>query len=182
MFTLALLTGRLWSYWRFHQVVNTHTHTQSCKFFGYQQVEYWHPLWWLHTISTDHKANRRRTRVGVTGLSFTRWKTQPWLHVSVYSCRVAMTTCHAGCSAMPWHFHTSGKHTHTHTFSQHWWMFRGRVFLWQELKHSFSLTKAFGGVGWGGWGWEKTQTNTHWGPFICKNHEKLTFFLISKKL
>lgn len=72
--------------------------------------------------------------------------------------------------------------THTHTFSQHWWMFRGRVFLWQELKHSFSLTKAFGGVGWGGWGWEKTQTNTHWGPFICKNHEKLTFFLISKKL
>lgn len=117
MFTLALLTGRLWSYWRFHQVVNTHTHTQSCKFFGYQQVEYWHPLWWLHTISTDHKANRRRTRVGVTGLSFTRWKTQPWLHVSVYSCRVAMTTCHAGCSAMPWHFHTSGKHTYTHFHS-----------------------------------------------------------------
>lgn len=66
---------------RVRQVVNTPTRksTLCSRSLRYQQVGYWHPLWWLHTISVNHrktKKNVSRRRDGAVFHFFGR-KTQP---------------------------------------------------------------------------------------------------------
>lgn len=108
----------VWSYRRVQQVANTHTHRQGCrKFLSYQQkVDYWHPLQWLHTINVSNKAN-----VG-GGCSLT----QPQHNLD---------GCMSGHNlvVLPWQPVTrDAQHatvasvytqTHTHRFSDGWWMF-----------------------------------------------------------
>ncbi len=154
--------GRVWLYQGVQQVVNTHTYTHTHTL---AVVNFWviNKKWSIDILCCDCTQSAWITKLIVeeerrlTGLLFTRWKTQPWwFHVRARSCCVAMTTCHSGCSACHstsscFAKHTLAKkhtHTHTHTFSHHWWMFGSRFFLRQDLKHPFALSSAHKQTQW----------------------------------
>lgn len=131
----------------------THTHTHAHAVVNFSVIK---GKWSIDILHSDCTQSGWVTKLideeggRSTGLSFTRWKKQPWwFHVRARSCCVAMTTCHSGCSAchstsscFTIYTHTYQQHKHTHTLSHHWWMFGSRFFLQQDLKHPSALSSA----------------------------------------
>lgn len=110
-------------------------HTHAFFFSRYQQMDFWHPLWWLHTITINHKAKRRkRRRKGSRVYHLPAGKHN--LDAYMLGHKLVLLPWQLSFRMLSMPHHRLSTHTH---FLRCWWMFGGWFFLQQDLKHPFAL-------------------------------------------